>query len=287
MNNKYLILKLVSNNKTLELGNENYKIVDLEGIESAEFEINLVSNTQYDGSHVDSKRINKRPIFISADFKGVNKETERKKLVSFFNPKNTGILIIDYCGLERSIEYEIEAFDSKINNIYDQLNFQVDLICPDPFFKNTDESKEEVALWVGDFEFPLEIGEEGIEIEHREPSLIVNIFNDGDVECGIRVEFKALATIENPSIVNVNTQEFIKINKTMQAGEIISVSTYAGNKKVESSLNGVTVNDFNYIDFESTFLQLQPGDNLMRYDAAVNIDNLEVTIYYMPLYLGV
>ena len=78
-----------------------------------------------------------------------------------------------------------------------------------------------------------------------------------------------------------------KINKTMAAGEIITLTTDFGNKRVESNLNGVTINAFNYIDIESTFLQLATGDNLFRYDADINIDNLEVTIYYTPQYLGV
>jgi hypothetical protein len=122
---------------------------------------------------------------------------------------------------------------------------------------------------------------------HREPSLIVNVLNEGDVETGMRVDFKALASVENPSILNINTQEFIKINKIMDAGEIISVTTNYGSKKVESYLSGVTTNAFNYIDLGTTFLQLNVGDNLFRYDAETGIENLEVSIYFTPQYLGV
>ena len=44
---------------------------------------------------------------------------------------------------------------------------------------------------------------------------------------------------------------------------------------------------FNYIDYESTFLQLDIGDNLFRYDADEGIDNLEVNIYHTSQHLGV
>jgi hypothetical protein len=281
-------LTLKSNNKILEITKDTpFKLISIDGIDSAEFQLNLASNAQSDGSTVNSKRIIKRPIAIVADFKGENKEIERKNLISFFNPKNVGVLIINYSGVERSIEYEIESFNSRINNIHDPLTFAVDLICPNPFWLELLESKEEIALWKGDFEFDLEITDEGIEMEHREPSLIVNTINEGDVECGMRIEFKALATLTNPSLLNVNTGEFIKVNKGMVAGEIISVSTYFGKKKITSTLNGVATNAINYIDYESTFLQLGLGDNLMRYDATSGIDNLEVSIYYMPQYLGV
>lgn len=162
------------------------------------------------------------------------------------------------------------------------------LTANDPFWKNIEETKIDIALWSGDFSFDFEIPEStGVEMGHREPSLIVDVLNEGDVACGFEVKFKALATVVNPSILNIHTQEFIKINKTMEAGEVITVTTYFGNKKVESTFNGATTNAFNYIDFQSTFLQLDTGDNLFRYNADTNIDNLEVTIYYTPQYLGV
>jgi hypothetical protein len=163
----------------------------------------------------------------------------------------------------------------------------ISLTANKPFWEDILESKEEIALWKGDFGFELELIAGGIEVGHREPSLIVNVLNNGDVESGMRVEFKALATVVNPSILNINTGEYLKIIKTMETGEIISVSTYFGNKKVESKLNGVTTNAFNYIDFQSTFLQLDVGDNLFRYNADTNLDNLEVNIYHTPTYLGV
>lgn len=213
----------------------------------------------------------------------------RNKINKVFNPKlGEGYLvytddvkkIMSKCIID-SMPY-FTAVNSKVNKCL------ISLTACNPFWMDTIESKTEIALWKGDLEFDLEIPEsDEIIMGHREPSLIVNVLNDGDVECGIRVEFKALATIENPSIVNVYTQEFFKINKTMESGEIITLNTSFGNKRVESSLNGTITNAFNYIDFESTFLQLSIGDNLFRYNADSGIDNLEVTIYYTPQYLGV
>jgi hypothetical protein len=160
-------------------------------------------------------------------------------------------------------------------------------LAPNPFWQDINATKTEIAIWRGAFEFPLELVEEGIELGYREPSLIVNILNKGDVATGMRIQFKALATVENPSLFNVNTREYIKINKTMSTGEIITVTTGFGDKKVYLDNNGVVTNAFNYIDLNSTFLQLEVGDNLFRYDADEGIDNLEVSIYYTPQYLGV
>ncbi|MBU3153894.1 phage tail family protein [Clostridium estertheticum] len=219
----------------------------------------------------------------------------KNKVIKILNPKNgEGWL----CYKNNINERKVKCIINKIpffnivnsNRVYNGL---ISLTANNPFWTDLIEDKEEIALWKGDFSFSedgsdgFELVVGGIEIGHRELSLIVNILNSGDVECGMRIEFKALATLTNPNILNVNTGEYIKINKGMVAGEVISISTYFGSKKVDSILDGVTTNIFNYIDFQSTFLQLDVGDNLFRYNSDTGIDNLEVSIYYQQQYLGV
>jgi hypothetical protein len=41
------------------------------------------------------------------------------------------------------------------------------------------------------------------------------------------------------------------------------------------------------LDTGSAFFQLAAGVNTLRYDASVNMDLLEVSIYYRPQFLGV
>lgn len=214
----------------------------------------------------------------------------KRKINTIFNPAlGEGWLTYKEGEIEKKIKCIVEKLPYIKPRIHGKLyNCLVNLTANNPFWTDILEFKEEIALWKGDFSFELEIPQDtGIEMGHREPSLIVNVLNQGDVKCGMRIEFKALATLTNPSILNVNTGEYIKINKTMSDGEVISISTYFGAKKVESTLNGVTTNVLNYIDFQSTFLQLDTGDNLFRYNADTNLDNLECSIYFTPQYLGV
>lgn len=121
----------------------------------------------------------------------------------------------------------------------------------------------------------------------RQPSLIVAIENKGAVPVGMKIVFTASGTVLNPEIIDVNTQTFFKINKTMVAGESITVNTNIGEKKIIGSLNGVELNYFKYRDLDSTWLQLQTGDNLIRYDADANLDALQVSIYHNDKYLEV
>ncbi len=42
---------------------------------------------------------------------------------------------------------------------------------------------------------------------HKSPSLIVNVHNPGDIETGMKIEFKALGFLSNPSLFNINSRE--------------------------------------------------------------------------------
>ena len=113
------------------------------------------------------------------------------------------------------------------------------------------------------------------------------MFNSGDVKSGIRIEFRALGALTNPQLLNVNTQEFIKANLALEAGDVLTVSTGYGEKSVKLLRGGVETDAFRYLDVDSSYLQLAVGDNLFRYSADTNAENLEVSIYHNNLYLGV
>jgi len=287
------ILKYINNNnKSIELGNAApFLVTTIDGLGSPQNEIYTQKSPYQDGVTATHSSLGPRNIVIEGkiiDSNRENRQAYRYKLLSIFNPKLDGKLIIDLGSAQRQIDCKVEQapyFSSNSEQNYQ--NFSISLLAPNPYWQDINTIKEEVAIWRGAFEFPLEIVEEGIEMGYRESSLIVNIFNKGDVACGMKILFKALATVVNPSLFNVNTREYFKINKTMQAGEVLTVTTHFQNKRVELNANGVVSNAFNWIDLDSTFLQLEVGDNLFRYDADEGLNNLEVSIYYTPQYLGV
>ncbi|OLS02878.1 phage tail family protein [Tissierella creatinophila] len=262
------------------------------GADGLDSEIHRIKSPNQDGFSVTGESLQGRSLQILGIIKANDKVESAKyraKLIQVFNPKMEGTLIYEYGDIKRQIRCKVEKapiFQKKDTSFKRQL-FNIDLYCPNPFFTDAEESKEEIAIWQPAFEFALEIAEEGIEMGYREPSLIVNIFNQGAVKSGMTIKFRALATLTNPSLFNVNTREYFKINKTMEAGEIITVTTHFQNKRVNLIKNNITSNAFNWIDLDSTFLKLDPGDNLFRYDAETGLDNLEVDIYHSPQYLGV
>lgn len=164
----------------------------------------------------------------------------------------------------------------------------IQFIATDPFIYEAKSIKVDIALWVSNLEFPLEVVEEGIEVGYRSPSLIVNVLNEGSESSGMKIRFSALSEVVNPKLLNVNTYEAFNLNYRMLPGDVIEVSTYRGKRSILLIRNNVVSSIFNALDFDtSTFLQLEPGDNLLRYDAKSGLDFLEVSIEFTPKRIGV
>lgn len=267
---------------TLSYYEDDYILKDISGLDTLNNQINLIKGINNDGSMFTNMSVVEREISVSGMF--LYNNDLRKKLLRVFNPKLKGKL---HClNNDKVIECYIESTPLIKANGYIQ-DFNIELICPNPYLSDEKETKVTIAKWRAAFKFPMQLKTPGILMGVKEPSLIVNVFNAGDVRCGMKIEFIAKGTVKNPSLFNVNTREYIKLNRTMIAGEKITINTNYGNKKIESLINGVTKNILNYYDLTSTFLQLDIGDNLFRYDAEENLSNLEVSIYFTNQYLGV
>lgn len=276
-------------NQEVLLTSDSIKLIDIKGISGLNNDINASQSANQVGSTYESSSIEKRDIDIVLRIKATTSEYRglKRKLLNVFNSVYSGELILKNIDGEKKISTRV----TRAPNFYlddNKKECEISLVALDPYWKDTNETKTDIATWKGSFSFPLIIPiDTGIKIGYREPSLIVNTNNIGDVKTGMRIEFKALGTVVNPELVNIESQDFIKINKTMEAGEVITVTTDFSNKKVSINKNGVIQNGFNYFDLYSTFLQLEIGDNLFRYNAQEGIDNLEVTIYHTSRYVGV
>ena len=266
----------------------NFK--DVSGLSDVRNAIYSINSMGQDGDTYLGNRIESREIEIVGSIKERNKDRMqdyRRQLNRVLNPQYAATLTYEYGEFKRVIDCKVDSAPVFSRKAIFQ-DFTIRLLCLNPFWRKEHKTRDDIATWIGGFEFPEEIPlVEGWEIGYRQPSLIVNVYNDGDVKTGIRVEFRALGVVVNPSLLNVNTQEFIKLNITLQAGDVMSVSTGYGEKEVTLNRGGIVSDAFRYIDVDSSYLQLAAGDNLFRYSAATNLENLEVSIYHDDLYLGV
>lgn len=265
---------------------------DASGLSGVDNDIYSTNSAQQHGDTFTGQRIEPREITIKGTVNIRDKEQAieaRRKAVKVLNPELKGVLKYEYRGFVKTIEVRI---DDRVDFYRKKLLLQytVSLKALNPFWCDETETRMEIAAWLGAWEFPTEIeqdNDESMEFGYREPSVIVNCYNTGDVEAGMRIKFTALGELTTPILLNVDTGEYIKINRAMEAGDEIEINTAYGQKGATLTRNGETTDCFGDIDVDSTFMALGIGDNVYRYDADSGLDNLEVSIYYTPQFLGV
>lgn len=219
-------------------------------------------------------------------------ESRKRILNRFVNPQQYINLQYKDHNLDfkptKSIQYTANMSDN--NEIL--CKFKITGLAADPLFRDNKETLRTGAVVHGAFHFPLMIdvidnGLPTIMFGYKEPSLLIGVYNRGDVKTGFKIIFRAKGTVVNPMLLDVNTQQFIKINKTLVDREQVEINTVTGNKRIVGRLNGVESNYYKYKDLRSSWLELQIGDNVYSFDAEEGIDNLEVYIYFTNKFLEV
>lgn len=282
-------------------------VLELDKVTTPYYVLDSATWGEVEGTHHSYKYVNQVGVYVTGTSLGTRpvevigwiiadteaQMTDRKTMLNrFVNPQQ--IIELSYSKYrlkflpDSSIKYGVTIVDN--NEVI--CKFKIFGTAADPLFKDDHEEKVSAASTKALFRFPLIINKTDcnpprVMFGIREPSLIVNVFNAGAVGTGMRIVFKALGTLTGPTLINVQTQEYLKLNKTMVAGEFVEITTTIGEKKVTGNVNGEEFNYFRYRDLDSTWLQLDVGDNLFRYDADQGIDNLEVYIYFSNKYLEV
>lgn len=262
---------------------------DLGTVEGTHHSYKYVSQV---GVYIDSTTLEQRVVAISGWVIGNTYDelkANKQVLNKLINPLHTIEAVVqDKYKLTFKPDFSVKYSVSYKENNEVLCKFLIQGTCSDPMFTTKDKQTALIASIIPKFRFPLVIPQNnGILMGLREPSLLATLNNGGDIDTGLLITFSCTSTVTNPSLLNVDTREFIKINKTMSAGEQIIVSTGSGEKYIKGIVSGEVSNYFKYMDFDSTWLQLHTGENILKYDADDNVDGLEVLISFLPKYLEV
>lgn len=216
----------------------------------------------------------------------------KRKLNSFVNPQEAIDLFYSEYVIrfvpDETVKYSVSVAEN--NEVF--CKFQISGTAPNPLFSDNFETSSAFVTTVPGFHFPLvmsqSLPDKGVVFGKRSASLIVNLTNNGSISVGMKIVFKANGTVVNPSLTNVNTLEEFTINKTLVDGEEIEINTNIGEKGVRGRIgNASLVNYFMYKNLDSSWLQLEVGDNLFRYNADDGIEKLDVFVYFHNKYLEV
>lgn len=221
-------------------------------------------------------------------------DMRREKIYQVFNPELNPIRF-DFETSDGSPYYFkaelVAAPYFPTNRENNNMAFQKGLLqftATDPFIYEAMLRRVEIATWQPNMEWPFEIFEGGIEVGYREPSLIRNVENPSSGQIGMTIQFKARSEVVNPELININTYEKIRLKITMQAGDLVEVTTHRGNRRIYLIRHNIKTSVFSiYDDDVSTFIQLRPGDNLFRYNCDSGLDYLDVTVLFAVARIGV
>lgn len=187
------------------------------------------------------------------------------------------------------IEGYVEHID--IDNFTNKTSCQISILCPDPWFKDVVETINSLNTVKALFRFPFAIVEP-IPFSTYDQIQVVNLINHGNVDSGMTIELKARGTVINPIIYNRESREFIGLGTStfpfeMISGDKIVITTHKNNKKVKLIRDAEEINVFNHLIKDSTFLQMQPGDNIFTYAVDDGNEYIDITFKHYSNYEGV
>lgn len=273
------------NGDILELSNEKkIAIIGIDGLNPPDASIVMSSVAMNDGSRFNSAKVEKRNLVITMR---LLKDVERMRILLYKYFRIRQWCKIYFSNESRDVYCEgyVETFENDrfvMNN-----EVQVSIICPSPWFKQLDEVIFNMSLVLPMFEFPFAIEEEGVEFSVLQENILTEVVNGGDVETGLVLQLNATSEVINPRVYNADTHGMIGLNFTMQAGDVITISTIKGSKKVTLLREGVETNIINALMDDPDWFQIPIGSTNFTYDCTSGSEFFSVTFIGQNLYGGV
>ena len=264
-----------------------FVITDCDGVYDSTYTVNLQENGNSDGATVIGRTMKYRNITLEV----VDNErfaNHREMLDRLFSLDGT--LEYDDGIHRRKIGYTVEKVTGTDGTHYRRTH-QISLICPDPYFTDIEENREDMSKVVALFEFPHEFKTE--EISRMEIVQNLEVDNQNGSETGMTITVEALGTVVNPSISIQESGEHMTVGISgrkdfvMESGQKLIITTLVDDCHVilEKDRSSEEVNM--YLPSSSDFIRLQPGMNHIGYTAEKGEENMTVSISFRRNYAEV
>lgn len=242
--------------------------------------LGMVDGEKYNGARVGARNV------VLTVYINNNAEANRIRLYGYFAPKSW--IKLHYQNGTRRVYVEgyVESFE--VNQFSAPQTAQISIICPQAYLTSAEELVLDITNVVDAFEFPFSAPVDGLEFSAYINRDFANMHNSGDVSTGLIISVFAQSEATAPNIYNVLTNEYIKINGTLNAGDTLTINTNAGRKRVQiTDVHGNTSNVLHRLAGGSTWLQVRPGDNYLAYTADKGGEYLLVSLRHSDLFVGV
>lgn len=273
--------------------NDLFFLTNVDGQTAAASSVSSFVTGGIDGDTVTNVQAQPRTIILDLRIKsGIDVEYAKREILGIIKLKQYGSLVWEQNERTVTISGIVESIEMpRWNN---KVMMQVSLYCEQPFWEDIAEAIQEISATINMHYFtsyPYEMlyfPENGIAFGRYDTSKAKSFTNDGDVSVGMEIIITAIGIVTNPIIYDTDGNFFgvgygsgdKKV--VMGSGDRIVISTQKGNKTVK--LNGVSMYD--KIKPQSTWLQLQAGENQFRVDSDESeLDNMTFQLEYKQRYI--
>lgn len=274
------------------VGNKLFTITNIDGMTHASSSISSVVTGGIDGDEINNIQAVPRGIILDLRIKNdVNVEDAKRNILRIIKLKQSGTLEWEQNHKTVRISGVVESIDMPRWN--DSVTMQISIHCEQPFWEDMDfiiqRIDEAINLhYFTERDLMLSFPDSGIPLGEYDVSRTREIYNAGDVAVGMDIEILAYKTATNPIIYDTDGNFFgvgygngIK-KVTMQAGDIIRISTHKGKKSV--TMNGTSI--LGRIKPLSTWLQMQAGDNIFSIESDdADTENVTFALSYKQRYV--
>lgn len=270
-----------SRGQTFYFGYQHGNLFDIEGLTGQDLNVATSQGFNQIGETVENIAIGSKNFEITGRLLG-DATQSKKQMLAVFAPFESGRLVFeDKYYIDCTVKYTPIITPQK-----EDPRFELVLVAPYPYWQKVAAESVKVGGWKPMFSFPVNYAEPHIFAIEGEGGF-VNAYNGGQVDAYFKVEFYARGEVKNPEIINVKTQEFLRLNTTLQNEEKIIVYRKGGKLFVEKESNGRTENVFSVLDEDSDLFLMRVGDNIIKATAAKNSNLLTTTIGYNAAVVGV
>ena len=251
---------------------------------SGEAAINTSSTPGYAGSTFVSSSAIEKNIDLIITFKPDANTTDKQRIMSTFLVESNGELRYITDDSIKILRCIVKKCDIPLMNF--PMTATISMVATCPFFTDINSKTKIMSAVTPLFKFPFTFNGP-FKFGERMASVIENFVNDSTVDVYPIIEFKAISALTNPSIMNINTYEKMKVNVSLSAGEKLRIDTRIGKKSITKISGSEETNVFNSMSDDFKFFKLYTGDNYLKYDADTNSAGLQTTVIWENLYGGV
>lgn len=264
----------------------NYQLISATGFTSPSAEIFRSKSPNKKGSKYNGSTLNERYITLVIKILG-DVEVNRNKLYAWIDSEQ--YVKINYQNKLKNVYCEGYIEESDIPMFAANETIAVNLVCPDPYWKDLESIYTDISTLVSEFTFPFAIDKEGIPFSTILSDNQTNVFNAGN-ETGIMIQAIFSGNVTGLKIFNGNDiTQYIKFKNslTFNEGDLLDINTDSSPKTITRiKADGTKENILKYVDGRPYWFTLKKGNNVFGYEC--NDETLvDLKIMFNNKYLGV